>query len=99
MNQLETKTEVQSIKLIDGIFSPNQTSDIIRDLIDTKINFHKLSRLSLTEGNHDDEATYDNKRLDELISEKERLLKAVKEAKENGKKIKLISLIDIEYLD
>ncbi len=99
MEQLEVQTLVQSIKLVDGIFTPSQANDIIRDLIEAKINYHKLSRLSLTEGNHDDEAPYDNRRLDELLIEKKRLIEAVKQARETGKKIKLTSLIDIEYLD
>lgn len=99
VKKLETEVLVHSIKLVDGIFSPSQANDVIRDLIDTKINYHKLSRLSLTEGNHDDKAPYDNDRLDELSSEKKRLIDAIKIAKQNGKKIKLTSLIDIEYLD
>ena len=97
MKQLKTKTIVEKIKLIEGAFSPSQANDMVKDLIDTKINHHKLSRLSITEGNHYDDTTNDNEKIDELVIEKERLKGIIKEAQKSGKNLKISSLIKIEY--
>ncbi len=96
---MESQTLTRSIKLIDGVFTALQANDIIKDLIDTKINHHKLNRLRLTEGNQNDHTPHDNSRLTALTQEKERLLEIIKKAKQHNKKIKLISSIDIEYID
>ncbi|WP_010521511.1 hypothetical protein [Aquimarina agarivorans] len=86
MEKSTTAILIESVKLVDGTFTSAQANDVVRDLIDTKINFHKLSRLSLTEGDHNHKAHYDNNRLDELLEEKERLLSIIKHAKRTRQK-------------
>lgn len=99
MQHTEVETLVNSLKLVDGVFSPSNASDLLKELINTKINFHKLNRLSLQEGNHEDEAPFDNSRILELESERENFWEAVRYARENNKSIKLKSTITIEYID
>ena len=66
-----TVTEViQKVQLVEGTFTPSEASDIISALIGEKINFHKLQRLSLTEGSDTANCTYPNNRIEELLKEK-----------------------------
>ena len=100
MNSLELlKTSItetkQNINLVDGSFTPSQASDVINALLDTKINFHKLKRLSITEGNINDVCEYDNSRIVELIEEKGFAKEFFSEARLQGKKLKLKSTISI----
>ena len=60
----------QKIKLVDGAFTPSEASDVISALIDEKINFHKIHRLKIWEGNHHCETTELNGRIEELQNEK-----------------------------
>ncbi len=96
---IETKTLVNSLKLVDGTFSPVHTHDLIKSFINTKINYHKLNRLIIQEGNHNSETVFDNERIKELEIEKANLMEAVDYAKANGKKIKLKAIINLEFTD
>ena len=67
------KTEVtHKLNLVDGVFTPSEASDVINGLIKEKINFHKLHRLSLCEGNIETDTQYDDSRVKELLKEKQR---------------------------
>lgn len=91
MQESTTKT----INLIEGKFTTSEAVDIIYDVLDVKINFHKLQRLSKTEGNHNATCTYDNGRIQELIASQEEILKFFNELKTTGKKISIKSTIEI----
>ncbi|MBE14707.1 MAG: hypothetical protein ABNH00_10790 [Dokdonia sp.] len=86
----------QKIKLIDGCFTASEAADIIHAVLDVKINFHKLQRLSRTEGNVEDSCQYDNGRIDELIAEQIRSKELLKTARLDGKKLRMTSTILIE---
>jgi hypothetical protein len=60
----------QQLKLIDGKFTKSEALDIVNSVVDVKVNFHKLQRWSINEGNIKDECTYDNTRILELIADK-----------------------------
>ena len=64
----EKKT--QTIRLVDGEFTPSEASHVISSLLDVKINFHKLQRLTMLEGDCYSNTSYDNGRIDELEGEK-----------------------------
>ena len=91
--------QVKSVSLVDGKFSPSEASDILNALIDKKINFHKLQVLSRVEGNEKDECSFDNDRLQELKNHKVSLNEIIKDARLNGKKLKINSVINIEFFD
>ena len=99
MQALTTKTKVSSLKLIEGVFSPSSTSDLLKSFITEKINYHKVNRLMLTEADHNDETPYDNSRIIELKEDLLKLEEAIKFARENNKKFKLNSTINIELID
>lgn len=60
-----TKSEkmTKHIQLVKGDFSPSEASQIILSLINEKINFHKIERLQIWEGNHNCETDPLDKRI------------------------------------
>lgn len=93
-----TKTE-QKINLIDGRFTASEAADIIKDVLNVKINFHKLHRLSITEGDSNDACEFDNGRIDELLNEQEIAKEFFKDVRLQGKKLKISSTIHITVED
>ena len=69
LTQIEKAT--QKIELVKGEFTPSEASDIIMKLIDIKINFHKIQRLQIWEGNHKCKTNQLDGRIQELEKEKE----------------------------
>ena len=65
-----TETKKQTVKLIDGCFTKKEALSILNSVLDVKINFHKVQRLSKTEGNINDACVYDNSRIIELLADK-----------------------------
>ncbi len=96
METLEQTKKSQKINLIDGFFTASEASDIINSVLKVKINFHKLHRLSITEGNEKDECTYDSNRIAELMSEQDIAKEFFSQARLEGKKLKMSSIIKIE---
>ncbi|MFK7783328.1 hypothetical protein [Psychroserpens sp.] len=99
METLEKIKKKQKINLIEGCYSANEASDIINSVLNVKINFHKLQRLSITEGNENDKCEMDNGRIKELMNEKEIAKSFFEHARLQGKKLKMTSTIQIEILD
>ena len=69
LTQIEKAT--QKIELVKGEFTPSEASDVIMKLIDVKINFHKIQRLQIWEGNHKCKTNQLDGRIQELEREKE----------------------------
>ena len=99
METIEQTKTTQKIDLINGVFTTSEASDIINSVLKVKINFHKLSRLSITEGNDKDECAYDTGRISELINEQQIAKEFFSQARLNGKKLKMRSVIQIEIED
>ena len=93
------QTKTQKIDLIDGVFTASEASDIINSVLKVKINFHKLNRLSITEGNNTSDCTYDSERINELMNEQKIAKEFFSQARLNGKKLKMRSIIQIEIED
>jgi hypothetical protein len=89
----------RKINLVEGTFSPSDAADLINELVDVKLNFHKLQRLSLTEGNRNESCEYDNSRINELQTEKQLNKTFFKEVKQQGKRLKITSFIEITVED
>lgn len=92
------KTE-QKIDLINGRYTASEAADIINSVLDVKINFHKIHRLSITEGNENDKCEHDNGRISELMHEKQIAKEFFAQARVQGKKLKMTSVIQIEIED
>lgn len=87
--------EEQKITLIDGTFNPSDAADIINAVLDVKINFHKLKRLSIIEGNSEDLCEYDSGRIHELLKAKEAAKQFFKDVRLQGQKLNIDSSITI----
>ena len=89
----------QHLKLIDGVFTKREALDIINNVVDVKINFHKLQILSITEVNMHDECTYDNSRITELIKDKAEVNAILMSLEGTSSNIKISSTIHISLGD
>ncbi|WP_299338575.1 hypothetical protein [uncultured Psychroserpens sp.] len=99
METLEATKKTQKIDLINGSYTASEASHIINSVLKVKINFHKLHRLSITEGNEKDKCEFDNGRINELINEQEIAKQFFSQARLDGKKLKMTSTIHIEIED
>ena len=99
---METINEVitdQKINLIDGTYTPSEAAHIVSSVLKVKINFHKLHRLSIQEGNELDECKLDSGRINELMNEQELSKEFFSQARLQGKKLRMRSVIHIEIED
>ncbi len=95
-----TTTDVtHKVQLIDGTFTPSEAWDLINALIEEKVNFHKLRRLSIWERDNLSDTSFDNERMHKLLQEKEAFKAIYREAKQNGKKIRINGIINVEFID
>ncbi len=94
-----SKEVLHKVQLVDGIFTPTEASDVISSLIREKINFHKLHRLSMCEGNVNSDSGYDDSRVTELIEKRKEFKAICIKAKLTGKKIKINGVLEIEVID
>jgi len=99
MEILNSKKTAQKINLIDGTFTTSEAAHVINQVLDVKINFHKLQRLTRTEGNQEDACTYDNGRINELMAEQIIAKNFFSQARLEGKKLKMKSTIEITLED
>jgi hypothetical protein len=97
MQVRDTKPErlKKQLKLIEGKFSKREALNIINNVVDVKINFHKLQRLSRTESNIKDACTFDTSRITELINDKANMKAFLTSLEANGCNIKISSTIHI----
>ncbi|MCV6630223.1 MAG: hypothetical protein OIF50_10220 [Flavobacteriaceae bacterium] len=96
---MSTTAVLDQVKLIDGEFSASEASDLIQSLIKQKINFHKVHRLSMYEGNMGNDTSVDDSRIQQLITAQQEFKNITTQARESGKKIKISGVLDIEILN
>lgn len=89
----------KQLKLIEGKFNKREALDVINNVIDVKINFHKLHRLSIREGNEKNDCVYDNSRIFDLLEDKERIKLFLLSLEDSGCNIKISSTIHITVED
>lgn len=89
---IETK---QKIQLVDGSFTPSEACDVITSLLDQKINFHKLQRLSWCEGDKDANTKYPDERIDELEREKVIANEFINSLRSEGKRLRIDGILKI----
>ncbi|MFD2100509.1 hypothetical protein [Flagellimonas iocasae] len=95
----EVVTDQRKIQLVDGIFTPTEASDVITALINEKINFHKIQRLKIWEGNHLSETNLLDGRIGELEQEKLIARNIIDQARAKGKNIVIDGVLEIKYVD
>ena len=100
METKKTTTETakeQKIRLVDGEFTPSEACDIVNALLDQKINFHKLQRLAMWEGNINANASFPNHRIEELEAEKKRFKEYMRDARKQGAMVNIKGILDISF--
>ena len=90
------KTKTQKIQLVKGEFTPSESLDIVRALIDEKINFHKIQRLQLWEGSHSCNTDQLDGRIQELELEKQKIKEFVAGMRAQGKNLKINGVLEIK---
>ena len=95
-----TTTDVlQKIQLVQGTFTPAEASHVVTALIDEKINFHKIQRLSSREGNEGCNTDYPDERIAELFTERKIAKDFIKEAKREGYRVKIDGILKITFIE
>jgi hypothetical protein len=92
------KDIIQKVQLVEGQFSPSHANQVITSLLDTKINFHKLIKLSACIGEHEADTEYTDKRIEELQLEKLVAQELIKEARQNGKNIRINGTLELTFV-
>jgi|GEM_PF-4770928 len=69
-SQAQPKATLQSIKLIDGTYTPTEAYDILSDMLTKKINFHNLQILRKYESNRTESCKQHEDRIETLKMEK-----------------------------
>ena len=97
---METLTPVaQKLRLIEGTFSAQEAMDLMNALLNEKINFHKLQRLSACEGNMGADTRFPDGRIKELEAEKQNA-RAFINVKEGGmKRFRINGTIELELIE
>lgn len=93
------ETAKQNIQLVKGAFTASEAFDVINALIDEKINFHKIQRLQIWEGNHVCKTDHLDDRITELKQEKELARDFILKAKAKGSKLKINGILEITTAD
>jgi hypothetical protein len=91
----QTEKVNQKIQLVRGEFTPSEASDIIINLINEKINFHKLQRLQMWEGNHTCQTDELDGRIGELEKEKATAREFINSKRGSGQNLKINGILEI----
>lgn len=89
----------QKIQLVDGTFTPSETSDVVLALLQEKINFHKLQRISWCEGDQDANTRYPDGRIAELEEEKKTIKEFVAQIRHEGKRLRIDGVLNISLVE
>jgi hypothetical protein len=93
----KTVIEKLSFELLDGEFSAWEAEKLIVNLLDQKINFHKLRNLSCQEG-HGKPDAHSIERIKELQESKQSFLAVIKRAKTQRLSLSMNAVVSIELL-
>ena len=85
----------QKIQLVQGSFTASEACDVITVLLNEKINFHKLQRLSWCEGDKDANTKYPDERIAELEKEKVIAREFINSLRYEGKRLKIEGTLNI----
>lgn len=98
IKEKENTSTTQKVQLVEGGFTASEAMDVISSLIEQKINFHKLQRLSVCEGHQNADTEFENRRIEELMNEL-RIAKAyLAEARRNGHMVSINGVLDINLI-
>lgn len=86
----------KKVKLVDGEFTPDQALDILKALIDEKINYHKIENQQHWERNHNIDSKPFIKRIQELEEERKAVCRYISEIKQEGKMLTIHGVLTVK---
>ncbi|WP_339926393.1 hypothetical protein [uncultured Cyclobacterium sp.] len=98
---METKEKTQlakttqKIQLVKGEFTASEATHVLMGLIDEKINFHKIQRLQIWEGNHGSKTAHLDVRIQELEMEKKKAQEFINISRGLGQKLSINGVLEI----
>lgn len=95
----QIEKSAQSIQLVKGEFTPSEASHVIMSLIDEKINFHKIQRLQIWEGNHKCKTGELDGRIKELENEKEIVRDFINKMRAQSKNLNINGILEITIVE
>ena len=90
--------ENKEIKLVNGIFSPEEAKEVLYKLINSKIKYHQLEKFSSTERNMGD-VNFSEDRINQLEVSKSVIDSQIEFAQKANKSIKIDGTIVLEFTD
>lgn len=95
---MEKNPQIQTLKLIEGTFSPKETQEILMSIFSSKLKFHQMKNFSSQEqfGINDKNA---EERMEQLKKSFESILKISKTAEMNNKKINIQSDVILRFIE
>lgn len=102
MSNTNTKKSVekatQEVNLVEGLFTPSEANHLVNVLIEQKVNFHKLQKLRICEGQEDADITYENNRIEELLNEKQIAKDYISIARKEGYNVVINGTLNISFV-
>ncbi|MGY5846831.1 hypothetical protein ACW6QP_05380 [Salegentibacter sp. HM20] len=83
------QTEMKKIELVRGSFTNSEAAHLLSTLLNEKINFYKIQKLQLWEGNHSCNTEKFDNRIAELEQSTVTIKKWLADQKNNGSNIKI----------
>ncbi|WP_149277334.1 hypothetical protein [Pareuzebyella sediminis] len=96
---VKTEKTTQKIQLVKGAFTASEACDVVCALIDEKINFHKIQRLQIWEGNHASKTGHLDGRIQELQEERKLAKQFIMANKGKGYNLKIQGTLEITVAD
>ncbi len=94
----KAQIQKEEVQLVKGEFTPSEASHVILSLLDEKINFHKIQRLQLWEGDHKYDTEPLKKRIKELEAEKVKIQEFLARSPATGKNIKINGILNVSLV-
>lgn len=88
----------QEVQLVEGQFTCSEAAFVINELLNEKINFHKLQRLSLCEGDENADTRYANNRIAQLENERKIAKAHIDKARQEGYDVFIDGVLDIRFV-
>lgn len=85
----------QKFQLVKGTFTPSEAAQVVLSLIDEKINFHKVQKLQLWEGNHKCQTGPLDGRIKELELEKKAAAAFIEKTRKLGQTLEINGILEI----
>lgn len=88
---------MQDVNVLSGVYEPSEARQVLWGVIDKQIDFYKIQYLSRWEGNHNTSCEYFDRKVEELTAKRQEILQLVKEAKAEGRQIRLGGTIEMSF--